>query len=270
MVPFRSHLAEGVRIPGSPGCLFGPHRNRSILSRRKPLVGSPSVRFIRLGALGLFAVFLFPVILMAENPQAETLLNGWLNAQTNIQTWTARVIQTRTLKTLTQPLTARGRVWFQAPHLFRWEIGNPAATIAIRQAGQMVVIYPKLKRVERYPLEGQQTGPWKDTLALLEAGFSRNRADLERRFRVSDLQVTGDVCRVTMEPRSVSARRLMPQIQVAFRTNDFSLTATELTFADGSTMRNDFVDPERNVALEPALFEPEIKPDYQTVEPLRR
>jgi hypothetical protein len=35
----------------------------------------------------------------------------------------------------------------------------------------MLVIYPKLKRAERYPLHDQAAGPWKDTLALLEAGI---------------------------------------------------------------------------------------------------
>ena len=43
------------------------------------------------------------------------LADSWLNAQTNIQTWSADVVQTRNLKSVAQPLTAEGRVWFAAP-----------------------------------------------------------------------------------------------------------------------------------------------------------
>src|SRR5436853_7123535 len=111
----------------------------------------------------------------AEQPP----LARWLEAQKNIQTWTADVTQTRALKTLSKPLISHGHVWFTAPNRFRWEIGSPAQTIAVRQPEQMLVIYPRLQRAEKYPLNGQAAGPWKDTLALLEAGFPRSQAELE-------------------------------------------------------------------------------------------
>ena len=109
---------------------------------------------------------------------ASSALGAWLSSQTNIQTWSATVVQTRTLKALTEPLTASGRVWFAAPDRFRWELGDPPKTIALRVSDEMIVIYPRLKRVERYRLAGDQTGPWRDALALLEAGFPRSQTDL--------------------------------------------------------------------------------------------
>src|SRR5439155_15779050 len=122
-------------------------------------------------------VCFFALLLLAipvdSSPATDTnsLVSSWLGAQTNIQTWSAEVIQTRTLKSLTQPLTATGHVWFAAPNRFRWELGAPPQTIALRQADQMLVVYPRLSRAEKYPLTGDHTGPWRDTLALLEAGF---------------------------------------------------------------------------------------------------
>src|SRR5690349_18064255 len=103
---------------------------------------------------------------------------AWLAAQTNVHSWSADFVQTRSLKSLTQPLTASGHVWFEAPNRFRWELGQPAQTIAVRAADELLVIYPRLKRVERFPLSGEQTGPWRDAMALLEAGFPRSEADL--------------------------------------------------------------------------------------------
>src|SRR5689334_19884203 len=118
---------------------------------------------------------------------------SWLAAQTNIQTWSADFVQTRTLKSLTQPLTASGHVWFAAPNRFRWELGNPAQTIAVRAPTEMLVIYPRLKRVERFPLTGEQTGPWRDALELLETGFPRSEAEMTSRLKILSQTVTNDV-----------------------------------------------------------------------------
>lgn len=237
-------------------------RTRFTLSRFHHFTLSPF-----LCALALIAILLPQTSIAAES---TPLLTKWLNAQTNIQTWSADFAQTRTLKSLAQPLTSHGRVWFAAPNQFRWELGNPPQTIAVRQPTEMLVIYPRLKRAERYPLTGEQTGPWRDALALLEAGFPRSQAELDSRFRVVSQTVADGICEVTLQPKSASARRMMPQIKIAFATNDFSLRATELQFADGSTMRNDFTNAVLNPKLEGGLFEPEVGKDFKIVEPLKR
>jgi len=216
-----------------------------------------------------FAIF---GLLFAQSKAAaaEALLTAWFNAQTNVQSWSAEVTQTRNLKTLTQPLVARGRVWFAAPNRFRWEIGTPPKTIAVREPAQMLVIYPQLKRAERYPLTGEAMGEWKETLALLEAGFPRSRSELEGRFKILSQAASNDVCELVLQPRSAAARRLIPAIKIAFATNDFSLRATELTFADGSRMSNEFTHAQLNPPLNDDLFTPKLADDFKIVEPLKR
>lgn len=198
------------------------------------------------------------------------LVASWLAAQTNVHSWSADFVQTRSLKTLTQPVTESGHVWFQAPNRFHWELGHPAKTLAIRATDELLVIYPRLKRVERFSLAGAQTGPWRDALALLQAGFPRNQADLESQYLILSQQVQGDSVELTLKPKSAAARKLMPQIKIAFDTKQLSLTSTELQFADGSLMRNDFKNPTLNPATDPKLFSPEVPSDYQIVDPLKR
>lgn len=205
------------------------------------------------------------LVLGASTPE----LSAWLSAQTNIQTWSADLTQTRRLKTLTQPLVSTGHVWFAAPNKFRWEIGSPAQTIAVRGGDELQVIYPRLKRVEKYPLTGDKLGQWKDTLALLEAGFPRSEADLHRQFKVLSLNTSNDVTSVALEPKSSSARKMMPRITIAFSTNDFSLRSTELQFGDGSTMRNDFRNAQLNLQIAPELFKPKLDPGFKIVEPVK-
>ena len=167
-------------------------------------------------------------------------------------------------------MTATGRVWFAAPNRFRWQIKAPAETIALRQPDQVLVIYPRLKRIEKFPLSGEQPGPWKDALALLEAGFPRDRQQLESRFRIISITSSNGLAEVTLEPRSPPARRMMPEIKITFSTREFVLRATELRFADGSNMRNDFANQQINQPIEPGLFNPPLEGDYKVVEPMNK
>lgn len=215
---------------------------------------------------------LFALLLAFTAPAAELnpLVAAWLAAQTNVQSWTADFVQTRTLKSLAQPLTATGHVWFAEPNRFRWELGHPPQTIAVRAPKELLVIYPRLKRVEQFPLTGEQAGPWRDALALLEAGFPRSQAQLEAQYNLLSQTVKDQSCELVLQPRSAAARRMMPQIKIDFDTKNSSLRATELQFADGSTLRNDFKNAELNPIIDPQMFAPQIPSDYKVIEPLKR
>jgi outer membrane lipoprotein-sorting protein len=220
-----------------------------------------------LGSLMSAAVLCLPGLKAAElNPAVAE----WLAAQTNIQSWSADFVQTRTLKSLTQPLMATGTVWFAAPNRFRWELGKPPQTIAVRSSDQLMVIYPRLKRVERYPLGGNQAGPWKDALALLEAGFPRSAAELLAQYDILEQHIDNSVGRLVLQPKSASARRMMPQISIEFDLANHSLRATTLQFADGSSLRNDFSGAVLNPAIDPKQFSPDLPNDYKVVEPLSK
>jgi outer membrane lipoprotein-sorting protein len=224
----------------------------------------------RLRARGLLA--LAPLGLAAGIAAAQpntALLDRWISAQTNLHTWTADCTQTRSLKVLSQPLVASGKVWVMAPVRFRWELGRPPQTIALRQPDQLLIIYPRLKRVEKYPLHAAQPGPWKDALALLEATFPHSRADLESRFRVLSIAETNSLMQIALQPRSASARKFMAEIDVSVNTNGFSPVATELRFSDGSSMRNDFTNSVLNAPISLERFDAPLEPSYTTVEPLR-
>lgn len=209
-----------------------------------------------------------------SSPQTQTvdpIVARWLGAQTNLQTWSARFTQTRSLKTLSSPLLSQGRLWFAAPGSFRWELGDPPATIAIRQPSQILVLYPRLKRAERYPINAsRKNSQWTDLLALLEAGFPRTESELLSQFSVSPPSFRSNQVDLALQPRSPAAKKLMPQIKISFETNSFTLRSTELNFADGSRLRNDFSESQINPKLDPALFQPELGTDYKTIEPLKQ
>jgi outer membrane lipoprotein-sorting protein len=107
-------------------------------------------------------------------------------------------------------------------------------------------------------------------LALLDASFPRSRADLEAHFRVLAVTQTNANWQVALQPKSALARSMMAEIDISIRTNDFTLAATEMKFADGSRMRNDFTDIVTNSVLPEGCFDLKLEPDYTVVEPLRQ
>lgn len=193
------------------------------------------------------------------------IINGWLARQTNVQTWTADFTQTRNLKSLAQPLVSTGQVWFAAPNNFRWEIGA-TQTVAIRKGDEMLVVYPRLKRAERYDFETTKGGQWRDTLALLQTGFPRSEQELREQFNILGISLANEWYQLVLQPKSPSARKMMPQINL-FLTRDLTLAGTELVFADQSRMRNDFhsIKTNLNVAEQ---FNYTLPSNFKLVEPL--
>jgi outer membrane lipoprotein-sorting protein len=190
--------------------------------------------------------------------------------QSNLKTWTADFTQTRTLKTLKQPLRSQGHLTFATPNNFRWQLGDPAQTIAIRNSNEMTVVYPKLKRAERYPLSGAGNEPWRDALALMDAGFPTSAAELENRFKLLSLNIQNHVSQIAMEPRSAMAKKFMSEVQLVLRMEDFSMIANQLQFSDGSILRNDFTNAVKNPTLPADTFDFKIPADYTVVEPMKK
>src|SRR4051812_13564348 len=194
-------------------------------------------------------------------------LAPFLEAQADLKSWTADFVQTRTLKSLKQPLKSPGHLSFAAPNAFRWELGEPTQTVAVRRSNDVLLIYPPLKRAERYSLAPGERSPWQDMLSLLEAGFPRNQQELESRFNIASERLLAGRLHVVLQPKAASARRWMQEMELVFDTQNKTLAATELRFADGSSLRNDFSNERKNPPLDPQLFKPQIPPDYKVAEP---
>jgi outer membrane lipoprotein-sorting protein len=217
-----------------------------------------------------FALGIFSALQNVRANETNSVLDAWFAAQNNLHTWSADFVQTRALKTLTQPLVAKGRIAFAMPDDFRWELGQPAQTTAMRHGDEMFVIYPRLKRAERYPLGAGTPAEWRDMMSLLQAGFPRDRKEFDAQFRILSLTETKGAWQMSLQPKSAFARRMMPELRIRLATNDFSLASTELVFVDGSRLRNDFTNAVLNPPLDEKLFEWSPPADFKVTNPFAR
>lgn len=198
----------------------------------------------------------------------DKLVNDWIASQASAHAWKADFKQIRELKALTQPLVATGKIWFVAPHKIRWEVMKPAPSIAVMENDELLVIFPKLKRAEEYSLAGLRTGPWKDLLGLLDTGFPRSRAQFEEQFLVKDVTPIPGGQRMIIQPKSTLVQKYMPEVDIDVRTPDLALLATTMVFVDGSRLRNEFTNQEKNPEIDSALFHPKLGPEYKIIHPL--
>ena len=204
----------------------------------------------------------------ADAAGGEQVLNRWLQRQSEIQTWAADVRQIRKLKTLAQPLEAEGRVWFSRPNRFRWQLGDPPRTVIVRTRDALWIEYPRLKRVEKFPLTGGPDSRWRYIMALVDVGFPEDAQTFYATYSLTGARNIGDIWRIDLQPLSVEARKLLDSVSLEISVPDLLLRTTELAFPDGSVMRNEFGAIEVNPPLKPGLFVLEIPPDYQVVNPL--
>jgi len=218
-------------------------------------------------AAGVLLLLLAAFVAGAADEEAQ--FNRWFEVQTNLQSWSGDFTQTRHLTVLNQPLVSTGKVWVRRGE-FRWELGQPAQTIVVRTPDQLLIVYPRLKRAEKYPLDAAAPGPMKDALALLDASLPRDRASMEEHFRLVSATMTNDILQMTLQPRSESARKMIGEVVIGFHTNDFLIASTEMKFADGSRLQNTFTNIVLNQPLAEDLFTAKLPADYSVTEPLKQ
>lgn len=269
MVSIYSHLAANLLSRRALVFLnLNPDRNFGLCCGNRIESKSQIKSGMKIAGL-MGALFLAITAARAADTGTEAQFNKWFEVQTNLQSWSADFTQTRTLKVLSEPLVSPGKVWVTQGK-FRWELGRPVQTIVLREPDQLLIIYPRLKRAEKYSLNGVPVGPMKDALTLLDATLPRDRATMEKSFRLLSAAQTNSVLQMTLQPRSESARNFIGQIVISFHTNDFMIASTEMKFADGSSLRNDFTNLVVNQPIDPVLFESNVPPGYTVVEPLKQ
>lgn len=207
--------------------------------------------------LVLFAGLLTFANAFGEDAAGTASLDGWLEQQAQIKSWSADVLQTRKLESLSHPLRSEGRVWFVQPNWFRWELGSPPRTIAVRSGDELVVAYPRLKRVERYSYHDQEDPSLRQALALLEVGLPSDPAAFRARYELTSTHRVADTMEFELQPADAAARRLIEAIRLEVGAVDMRLLATELVFPDGSKLRNEFSNYRLDPPLDPDLFSTE-------------
>ena len=193
--------------------------------------------------------------LFAADDLDLTPLKKWITRQREVRTVQADFTQTRSFHALKDPLTSPGRIYFSVPHSFRWEVGDPAKTIVIRQGEAAYLIQPAKKRAQRFAAADLAKPGGTNSLPMLNFPLADSFEDFNRQFEVKAISVEGTRCHAELQPRDMQSQKFLAGLQLDFDTATGYLIAFEARTRDGSMMRNDFSNVRFNAKLDPQVFD---------------
>ena len=182
-------------------------------------------------------------------------LKVMLAAQKNVKSLSADFTQTRALRTLRSPLLIKGKLWFQAPNEFRWELGEPPKTILIGSHRGITIIHPLKKQAEKKPPSPAGSFSDSGSLGMMRIPGEGNLEGFQKQMQVLCIKSSGSRCHVEMLPRDPAAARGLASINFDFDRVTGHWLSFELVTREGSSLLNEFSNVQVNPKLPRGLFE---------------
>lgn len=175
-------------------------------------------------------------------------------AQRDVRSLSANFTQTRALRTLRSPLKCPGRLWFQAPDWFRWELGEPPKTIILGTPSGVTIIQPDKKRAQKNPPATPGRPGGAEALGMIRFPGGGSFEEFQRLVQVLAIRTVGPTCHLEMLPRDASARGLSA-IKLDFDMRTGHWISLEIVTREGSSILNEFSNVEINPKLDKRIFD---------------
>jgi outer membrane lipoprotein-sorting protein len=183
-------------------------------------------------------------------------LRAMIALQKSIHTLSADFTQSRSLKTLRDPIISHGKLWIQPQQFFRWELGIPPKTIVIGTPTETTVIQPfkktASKKIRSSPTGGTDTC---EVFGMMSLPGNGDFDDFQREVRILKTENSAGIFHVEFIPKNIDQVRGLTTIRLDFNSQTGHWIRLEFLTRDGSSIRNDFTDIKINQTLDPHLFE---------------
>lgn len=190
-------------------------------------------------SLTLSSAFSQAVILPKPAAQLPKIMQEWAVAQKGMADMEVAFQQTRTIPALKEPAKAKGTFWRFQDGAFRWELGEPAATILVHD-------------LKEFRVRESAAAPWQvleedDARYRMWARFLSGREaspeDLTRHFLVKEAEDSPGVATVTMRPKAPFVRRYLRQLDLQISRASKRLVQLRVIQGDGSVVLMQFAEP---------------------------
>ena len=182
-------------------------------------------------------------------------LRAMIALQKSIHTLSADFTQSRSLKTLRDPLISHGKLWIQPQQFFRWELGTPPKTIVIGTPTETTVIQPfkktASKKIRSSSIGGTDTS---EAFGMMSLPGNGDFDDFQREVRILRTENSAGIFHVEFIPKNTEQVRGLTAIRLDFNSQTGQWIRLEFLTRDGSSIRNDFTDIKTNQKLDPHLF----------------
>jgi len=184
----------------------------------------------------------------------DAVLHAWLKIQPSILTLDAAFTQERKLPALKNPTSTRGRLTFKKPDQFRWQLGEPAETLAISDGTTLTLIQTREKSARQIPADSPQASRF----SMLTGKAFQSIESFNQAFEVTAWRVESGIHQYTLKPKDRRLQGQVPWIFLDIEPLQNTLTALEMMLQDKSRVRTIFDQPQINKPTAPGLFQPDL------------
>jgi outer membrane lipoprotein-sorting protein len=183
-----------------------------------------------------------------------TALDAWLTRQATVTSLDSTFTQERKLPSLKEPTVTPGRISFAKPDKFRWQLGDPAQTLAVSDGTTVTLIEESDKSARQVSADSPQAARF----SLLSGKAFQDKAAFYEAFEVIETRVTSGIHQFTLKPKDRRFRSQVPWIFLDIDPDKQELRVLELELQDKSRVRTIFLNPKINAKLADSLFKPDL------------
>lgn len=201
-----------------------------------------------------FLLPLLPLLFLSTARADNTQLEAWLNRQKSITTLDAQFTQERRLPALKEPVVTSGRLCFSKPDKVRWQLGDPAETLAVSDGTTLVLMDTAAKTARKTGVDSPQAARF----SLLTGKAFESAESFYQAFEVIETRVNSGIHQYTLKAKDRRVRSQVPWIFLDIDPEKNELRALEMELQDKSRLRTVFKAPQFNTKLPDSLFQPDL------------
>jgi outer membrane lipoprotein-sorting protein len=164
---------------------------------------------------------------------------------------------------LNKPISASGKVWFQAPNKFRREVKGNSPSVTVNDGQQLWIYYPKFQSAEHYSL-GKRS-PLDAGIAALTAGL--NLENVESTYRITATKMEKGY-ELKLAPRTPSLKKFLREFTIEIN-DQLQVERTEMLQPNGDRIITTYTN-ETRAPIDPSTFEFAPPPGTSVTTPLGR
>lgn len=178
-------------------------------------------------------------------------LEAWLKRQPDVRTLRAEFVQERKLPALKQPVRTPGTLLMERPGKLRWELGQPARTLAVSDGTTMTLVDVEKRSARRIPADSPRA---RQFTLVADRALAGGLEAFTEAFELVESRVTDGIYQLTVRPRDRAMRDRAPWLFLDIDPERNELRAIEVQLEDESRIRTIFSRTQLNPALSADSF----------------
>jgi outer membrane lipoprotein carrier protein len=207
------------------------------------------------------ALLVAPARVRAVPPRSlAEVLDAHCRARDATATLRARFVQTKVFTVLGEKERSAGVLYYRKPDRLRWEYLEPDRSWTVIDGDRGWAVFPRIHQVHRFDLGASRT---EGILSLV--GFGACGPAFAESFDMTLASGAGAAPVLSMTPRRPEIAASFTRIELTLDPKDHLPRAVVLHETTGDTIRFEFVDVQRGIALEGSLFQFTAPEGYSVV-----